>query len=88
MSDRVLRVGRIHLRIERGNFHGNVHDREELGVFAERIGPAARFARQILEQIEATRRIFVRFLFADDRFAEQIDGESDSLPAAVCAAFS
>ncbi len=27
------------------------------------------------------RRILVSFLFADDRFAQQIDGESDFLPA-------
>ena len=34
MRDRVRRIGRIHLRIERGNFYRNIYDREELGVFA------------------------------------------------------
>ena len=34
MRDRVGRIGRIHLRIERGNFHGEIHDRKKLRVRA------------------------------------------------------
>ncbi len=79
VGDRVLRVGRIHLRIERGDFDRNVHDREQLGILSERIGPAAGLFRQPIEQREAARGIFVRFLFAHDRFAEEIDGEPDPL---------
>ncbi len=32
---------------------------------------------QSVEQVETARGVFVRFLFAHDRFAQQIDGESD-----------
>ena len=81
MRDRVLRIGRIHLRIERGDFHRNVDHREELGVLAERIGPAAGLFRESVEQIEAAGRVFVRFLFAHHRFAEEIDREADLFPA-------
>ena len=34
MRDRVLRIGRIHLRIERGDFHGDIHDRKKFGTCA------------------------------------------------------
>ena len=77
MRYRIFGIGRIHLRIERGNFHRHVHDREELDVLAERIGPAAGPFRQSIEQIETARGVFVRFLFAHHCFAEQIDREPD-----------
>ena len=34
MRDGVLRIGRIHLRIERGDFYRQIDDRKKLGVFA------------------------------------------------------
>ena len=49
MREGVGRIGRINLRIERGNFYGDIYDGEELGVLAERIGPAASFASEMLE---------------------------------------
>ena len=49
MREGVGRIGRIHLRIERRNFYGDIYDGEELGVLAERIGPAASFASEMLE---------------------------------------
>ncbi len=70
-------IGRIHLRIERGDFHGNIHDRKEPFILAERISPAAGLPGESVEQVETARGVFVRFLFAHDRFAQQIDGESD-----------
>ena len=39
-------------------------------------------ARQAFEQFEAARGVFVRFLLAHDRFAQQIDRESDTLSCA------
>ena len=49
MRDCVGRIGRIHLRIKRGNFYGKINDRKQLGIFAKRIGPAACFAPKMLE---------------------------------------
>ena len=49
MRDGVGRIGRIHLRIERGNFYGDIYDGKQLGVFAKRIAPAASFAGEMLE---------------------------------------
>ena len=82
MRDRVLRVGRIHLRIERRDFHGDDSRPEKArrswpsGSVQPRVSP-----RQAFEQFETTRGVFVRFLFAHDRFAEEIDGEADSFLA-------
>ena len=58
VSDRVLRVGRIHLRIERGDFDRKIHDREKLGVFAERIGPAAGLRARGLRAIPSQRAAY------------------------------
>ncbi len=69
VRDRVRRVGRVHLRVERGNFNRHIHYREKLAVAAQRIGPAARFRGQALEQRQATLAVFVGFLLAHDRFA-------------------
>src|SRR5207249_4544239 len=49
MRNCVSRIGRIHLRIERGNFYRHIYDWEQLGVLAERIGPAARFPGEMFE---------------------------------------
>jgi hypothetical protein len=43
------RISRVHLRIERRNFYRHIYDWEELGVFAQRIGPAARFPGEMLK---------------------------------------
>jgi hypothetical protein len=77
VRDCVLRVCRVHLRIKRGDFYRHVDDREQLGVFAQRIGPAAGPFRQAVEQMEAALGVFVRLLFAHHRFAEEIDREPD-----------
>ena len=74
-------IGRVHLRIERGNFDGKIHNREELGISAERIRPASCFAREGLQQIETTRGILVGLRFADDSFSQKIDSEADFLCA-------
>jgi hypothetical protein len=51
MRNRVGRIGRVHLRIERRNFYRHIYDWEELGVFAKRIGPAARLPGEMLQVI-------------------------------------
>ena len=77
MRDRVRRIGRIHLRIERGDFYGDIDDRKQFGAVAERIAPVFGLRGEMLEEIHATRRVFGRFLFADHGFAEKIDREPD-----------
>ena len=74
----VGRIGRVHLRIERGNFYGNINDREKIGAVTERIAPTFGFMGKMLEKMEATRGVFGRFLFADHGFAEKIDREPDA----------
>src|SRR5262249_33070457 len=81
MRDRVRRIGRIHLGIERGNLYGEIHDREQIGVFPERIRPTATFASEMLEQFQTAHGVFVRLVFANDRFAQKVDRESDALLA-------
>ncbi len=49
----------------------------------EGVGPAARFRRERLEEFIATGGVFLRFLFAHDRFAEEVDGEADVLGPAL-----
>ena len=49
MRDRVRRIGRIHLRIERGDFYREIDDRKKFGAVAERIGPAARVFGETFE---------------------------------------
>ena len=49
MRNCIGRVGRIHLRVERGNFNRNVYNREKLRIFPERIRPALRFAGETLQ---------------------------------------
>ena len=79
MINGLVRISRIHLRIEGRDFHGDVHDREEFGVLTERIDPAPGLCGKSIDQIETASGIFVCFRFAHDRFAEEIDGESDPL---------
>src|SRR5437879_8727093 len=79
MNDRIRRVGGIQLRIKRRNFYGKINDREQLRVFAKWICPAASFARKMFEQFQAAHRVFVRLLFAHDRFAEKIDRKPNAL---------
>ena len=49
MGNGVGRIGRIHLRIERGNFYREIYNWKKLGVCSERIGPAACVAREMFE---------------------------------------
>ena len=87
MRNRVGRIGRIHLRIERGDFYGKIYDRKKFRAFAERIAPVLGVLGEMLEQLRATRGVFGRFLFADDRFAQKIDREPDALFAAFAQRF-
>ena len=84
MRDCIGRIGRVHLRIERGNFDGKIYDREKLRVPSERIGPACCFSCESLQQIKTARRVFVGLRFADDGFSQKIDCEPDFL----CATFT
>ena len=88
VRDGIGRIGRIHLRIERGDFYGNINDGKQLLALAKRISPAFGFRGEMFEQIHAARGVFGRFLFAHDRFAQKIDREPDALFRAACAAFS
>src|SRR5882724_4452918 len=87
MNDRICRVGRIHLRVKRRNFYGKINDREQLRIFAKRICPAAGFATEMLEQLQTTTGVLVRFLFAYDCLAEKIDRKPDALGAAFAEHF-
>src|SRR5256714_2622887 len=79
MRNGVSRIGRIYLRIERRDFHGEIYKRKKLGIFSARIGPASRFAREALQQIEATHRIFIGLFFTEDSLAQKIDSEPNLL---------
>src|SRR4029077_1052855 len=79
MRDRAGWIGRVHLRIERGNFYREIYDWKKLGVCSERIGPAACFAREMFEQFQAARGVCVGLCFTDHSFAQKIDGEPDVL---------
>ena len=87
MRNGVSRIGRIHLRIERGDFHGEIYDRKKLGIFSERIGPASRFSRKALQQIETSRRIFISLFFTEDGLAQKIDGEPNFLRSPLAQRF-
>ena len=82
MGNCISRIGRTHLRIECRNFDRKIYNRKKLRIFAQRIGPVFRFARQALQQIQITCRIFIRFRFADDSFSQKIDGKPNFLRAA------
>ena len=45
-SNRVVGISGVHLRIKRRDFYRHVHDRKQLRVLAERIGPAAGLRRK------------------------------------------
>ena len=81
MRDRLVRIGRIHLRIKCGDFHREIYNGEKLGIFCQRIGPVPGFARQAFQQIKTTRRIFVGLFFAENGLAQKIDSETDVLCA-------
>ena len=49
MSNSIGRGGRIHLRIQRGDFDREIYDREKLRIFSRRIGPVSCFARQFVQ---------------------------------------
>src|SRR6266478_26305 len=95
MRNGVSRIGRIDLRIERGDFHREIYDGKKLRIFSERVGPTLGFSDEALQQIEATRRIFIGLFFTEDSLAQKIDSEPDFLcvPLAqrfhhICAIFS
>src|SRR5882724_655078 len=83
MRNGVSWIGRIHLRIERGDFHRKIYNREKLRIFFKWIDPASRFPGEAIEQIKTARRVFVGLFFADDGLAQKIDSETDFL----CATF-
>src|ERR1700731_545809 len=87
MHDRISRIRRIHLRVERGDFYGEIDDWKQLLAVAEWISPAFSFAHEMLEQIHATRGIFSGFVFAHDGFAQKIDREPNALRAAFAQRF-
>src|SRR4030095_9557936 len=49
MSNRVRRIGRIKLRIERGNFDRKIYNREKLRIFAQGVAPVSCFAREAFQ---------------------------------------
>src|SRR5437764_15274119 len=83
MTDRIGRIGRVHLRVERGNFYRNVNDRKQLGIFPHWIQPSFSVTGQHFHQLEAARSILRRLLLTYYRFAEQVDRESNSLAVSL-----
>ena len=79
MGDGIGWIGRIHLRIKRGDFDGEIYNGKQFRAVAERIGPAAGFAREMLEQFGAAYGVCSGLLFANYGLAQKIDGEPDVL---------
>src|SRR5438046_4781775 len=87
MRNGIRWIGRIHLRIERGDFHRKIYNRKKLQNFFDRIGPTSRFPGEAIKQIKTALSILVSFLFAHDGFAQKIDGETDFSRAALAQRF-
>src|SRR5438552_16584322 len=77
MRNGIRWIGRIHLRIERGDFHRKIYNRKKPRIFFEWIGPVSRFPGEAIKQIKTALSILVSFLLAHDGFAQKIDGETD-----------
>src|SRR6266568_8901411 len=87
MRNGIRWIGRIHLRIERGDFHRKIYNRKKPRIFFEWIGPASRFPGEAIKQIKTALSILVSFLFAHDGFAQKIDRETDFSRAALAQRF-
>ena len=87
MRNGIRWIGRIHLRIERGDFHRKIYNRKKPRIFFEWIGPASRFPGEAIKQIKTALSILVGFLFAHDGFAQKIDRETDFSRAALAQRF-
>src|SRR6266513_1725836 len=87
MGNCIRWIGRIYLRIERRNFDRQIYNWKELRIFAQRVCPVFCFPREFLEQIQITRRVFIRVLFAHDGFSQQVDSKADFLRTAFAQRF-
>src|SRR5438046_6045863 len=83
MRNGIRWIGRIHLRIERGDFHRKIYNRKKPRIFFGWMGPAPRFPGEAIKQIKTALSILVSFLFAHDGFPQKIDGETDFSCAAL-----
>src|SRR5437764_15442787 len=77
MRNGIRWICRIHLRVERGDFHRKIYNRKKPRIFFEWIGPTSRFPGEAIKQIKTALSILASFLFAHDAFAQKIDGETD-----------
>src|SRR2546430_15530939 len=87
MRNGIRWIGRIHLRIERGDFHRKIYNRKKPRILFEWIGPTSRFPGEAIKQIKTALSILVGFLFAHDGFAQKIDRETDFSRAALAQRF-